>query len=166
VPHLSGHAVIVRYGRVGSTIGDALGRAGVPFAVVEQDRGTVEALRSMGTAAVFGDGARPGILEHASTATASLLVAAPNPFEARQVIEIARGLNPQIDIVVRTHSVAEQTYLAGLRVGRAYIGERELALSMARYALKSLGRDEDDAERIVDTMRQTRAFRVRAEDLA
>jgi len=36
---------------------------------------------------------------------------------------------------------------------------------MARDALKSLGRDEDDAERIVDTIRQTRAIRVRAEDL-
>jgi CPA2 family monovalent cation:H+ antiporter-2 len=166
-PRLSGHAVIVGYGRVGGTIGDALTRAGVPFAVVDQDRGTVEAVRVDGIFAVFGDAAHPGILEHASPQTARLLVvASPNPFEARQVIEIARALNPQIDIVVRTHSAAEQAYLANLKVGRAYIGERELALSMARYALKSLGRGEDDAERIVDTMRQTRAIRVRAEDLA
>ena len=165
--HLSNHAVIVGYGRVGSTIGDALARAGVPYAVVDQDRGTVETIRGTGIPAVFGDAARPGILEHASPETARLLVvAAPNPFEARRIIEIARELNPQIDIVVRTHSVAEQAYLANLKVGRAYIGERELALSMARYALKSLGRDEDDAERIVDTMRRTRAIRVRAEDLA
>jgi CPA2 family monovalent cation:H+ antiporter-2 len=165
-PPLSGHAIIVGYGRVGGTIGDALERARVPFVVVDQDRGTVEAVRGNGVVAVFGDAARPGILEHASPATARLLViASPNPFEARQIIEIARAENPGIDIVVRTHSAAEQSHLLGLKVGRAYIGERELALSMARYALKSLGRAEDDAEAIVDTMRQTRVIPVRAEDL-
>ncbi|HEY1252260.1 MAG TPA: YbaL family putative K(+) efflux transporter [Thermoanaerobaculia bacterium] len=165
-PPLSGHAIIVGYGRVGGTIGDALERARVPFVVVDQDRGTVEAVRGNGVVAVFGDAARPGILEHASPATARLLViASPNPFEARQIIEITRAENPGIDIVVRTHSAAEQSHLLGLKVGRAYIGERELALSMARYALKSLGRAEDDAEAIVDTMRQTRVIPVRAEDL-
>jgi monovalent cation:H+ antiporter-2, CPA2 family len=165
-PRLSDHAIIVGYGRVGGTIGDALSRAGVPFAIVDQDRGTVEAVRMNGAFAVYGDAAKPGILEHASPGTARLLVvASPNPFEARQIIEIARAANPAIDVVVRTHSAAEQAYLAKLKVGRAYIGERELALSMARYALKSLGRGQEDAEAIVDTMRQTRVIRVRAEDL-
>ena len=103
VPALSGHAVIVGYGRVGGAIGDALERAGIPYAVVEQDRLTVEEARSRGIVAVYGDAARPGILAHASPAGARLLViASPNPFEARQVIEIARALNPGIDIVVRT----------------------------------------------------------------
>jgi len=164
---LSGHAVIVGYGRVGGTIGEALARAGIPIAVVEQDRLTVEALRKRGIVAVYGDAARPGILAHASPATARLLVvAAPNPFEARQMIELARGLNPRIDIVVRTHSAAEQAYLAGLEVGHAFIGERELAFAMAHYALRSLGRPEEEAERIVETMRQTPADRIRDPPLA
>jgi len=164
---LSGHAVIVGYGRVGGTIGEALARAGIPIAVVEQDRLTVEALRKRGIVAVYGDAARPGILAHASPATARLLVvAAPNPFEARQMIELARGLNPRIDIVVRTHSAAEQAYLAGLEVGHAFIGERELAFAMAHYALRSLGRPEEEAERIVEAMRQTPADRIRDPALA
>ena len=82
-----------------------------------------------------------------------LVVAAPNPFEARQIIALARGLNPEIDIVVRTHSAAEQTYLDGLNVGRAFMGERELALAMARYALRALGRRDEEADRIVDELR-------------
>jgi CPA2 family monovalent cation:H+ antiporter-2 len=164
---LSGHAVIVGYGRVGGTIGEALARAGIPIAVVEQDRLTVEALRKRGIVAVYGDAARPGILAHASPATARLLVvAAPNPFEARQMIELARGLNPRIDIVVRTHSAAEQAYLAGLEVGHAFIGERELAFAMAHYALRSLGRPEEEAERIVEAMRQNPADRIRDPALA
>jgi CPA2 family monovalent cation:H+ antiporter-2 len=151
---LSGHAVIVGYGRVGGAIGEALARAGIPQAVVEQDRLTVEAVRRRGIVAVFGDAARPGILEHASPATARLLVvAAPNPFEARQIIEIARASNPGIEIVVRTHSAAEQAHLSGLKVGRAFMGERELALAMAHYALRSLGRPDEEADRIVEAMR-------------
>jgi K+:H+ antiporter len=160
-PALSGHAVIVGYGRVGGAIGEALARAGIPQAVVEQDRVTVEAVRSRGLFAVYGDAARPGILDHASTATARLLVvAAPNPFEARQIIELARAQNPRIHIVVRTHSAAEQEYLAGLKVGRAFMGERELALAMAHYALRSLGRPDEEADRIVEAMRQAPAARV------
>lgn len=154
-PALSGHAVIVGYGRVGGAIGEALALAGIPQAVVEQDRLTVEAVRRRGIFAVYGDAARPGILDHVSLPTARLLVvAAPNPFEARQVIELARARNPGIDIVVRTHTAAEQAYLAGLKVGRAFLGERELALAMARYALRSLGRAEADADRIVEGMRR------------
>jgi CPA2 family monovalent cation:H+ antiporter-2 len=153
---LRDHAVIVGYGRVGGTIGEALGRLGILRAVVEQDRATVESLRRRGIRTIYGDAARPGILEHASVATARLLVvASPNPFEARQIIEIARRANAHIDIVVRTHSDAEQAYLDGLGVGRAFMGERELALSMARYALRTLGCREDEADRIVESIRES-----------
>ena len=151
---LADHAVIVGYGRVGGTIGEALARAGIPQVVVEQDRMTVESLRRRGITAIYGDAARHGILEHASLETARLLVvAAPNPFEVRQIIELARGLNARIEIVVRTHSVAEQAHMEGLNVGRAFMGERELALAMARYALRALGRRDDDADRIIEAIR-------------
>ena len=155
--------MIVGYGRVGGTIGEALARLGIPRAVVEQDRATVESLRSLGIRTIYGDAARPGILEHASVSTARLLVvASPNPFEARQIIEIARRANARIDIVVRTHSDAEQAYLDGLGVGRAFMGERELALSMARYALRTLGCREDEADRIVETIRASPAAALEA----
>jgi CPA2 family monovalent cation:H+ antiporter-2 len=160
---LRDHAVIVGYGRVGGTIGEALGCLGIPRAVVEQDRATVESLRRMGIRTIYGDAARPGILEHASVATARLLVvASPNPFEARRIIEIARLANAHIDIVVRTHSDAEQAYLDGLGVGRAFMGERELALSMARYALRTLGCREDEADRIVESIRVSPAAALQA----
>ena len=155
-PAPRGHAVIVGYGRVGGTIGEALARLGIPRVVVEQDRTTVEALRRSGVPVIFGDAARPGILEHAAVGSARLLVvAAPNPFEARRIIALARGMNSGIDVVVRTHTAAEQVYLDGLGVGRAFMGERELALSMARYALRTLGCPDDEADRIVEGVRES-----------
>jgi len=135
---LRGHVVIVGFGRVGSTIGEALGREGVPFVVVERSRELVESMRARGMHALYGDASRPGILEHAHLEHASLLaIAAPGAFQTREVLDRARRLNPNVDTVVRTHSEAEQRYLEQAGVGLAVMGERELALGMARYALSA-----------------------------
>ena len=84
-------------------------------------------------------------------------MATPDPYQAREVIQLARKANPAIDIVVRTHGVAERRYLEGLRVGRAVLGEHELALGMAHYALLSLGRTDDEADAAVAGLRERAA---------
>lgn len=153
-PALHGHAIIVGFGRVGSTIGKALDGHSLPYVVVEQDREVVERLRERNVPAVYGDAARPGILEHADTATARvLIVTAPEPFHARQVINLARQLNPDIDTVVRTHTSADQAYLERQGVGLVVMGERELAFGMTRYALRGLGLGAEQAELSVQSMR-------------
>jgi CPA2 family monovalent cation:H+ antiporter-2 len=133
---LRGHVVIVGFGRVGSTIGEALGRESIPYIVIERSRELVESLRARGMHVLFGDASRPGILEHAHLENASVLViAAPGAFQTREVLVRARRLNPTLDTVARTHSEAEQRYLEEHGVGLAVMGERELAIGMARYAL-------------------------------
>jgi CPA2 family monovalent cation:H+ antiporter-2 len=152
---LRDHAVIVGYGRVGSAIGETLVQRGVPYIIVEQNRETVEALRARGLPVLFGDAARPDVLRHAHFERARLLVVAlPDPYQARAIIDIARSANPAIDTVARTHSEAERSYLERHGVGLALIGERELALGMARYALLSMGSDEDEADATVDAIRR------------
>ena len=132
------HAIIVGYGRVGSAIGETLKEHHIPYLVVEQDRETVEALRRRGIPAFFGDASRPGVLDQASVGRARLLaVTAPDPFKARAIISVARRANPTIDTVVRTHTDEERKYLERLDVGLAVMGERELANTMARYAVQS-----------------------------
>jgi CPA2 family monovalent cation:H+ antiporter-2 len=151
----TGHAVLVGHGRVGGRIGEALLSAGVPQVVVEEDHAAVEALRRRGIDAIYGNAARPGILEHAALPAARLLVvAAPDPFQARRIIEIARELNPKIEIVVRTHSAAERAHLEGLGVGRVFMGEHELAVAMARHALRTLGVDDPESERTLEELRR------------
>ncbi|HUF27744.1 MAG TPA: YbaL family putative K(+) efflux transporter [Gemmatimonadaceae bacterium] len=164
---LRDHAVLVGYGRVGETIGRALTRRGITYVVIEQDRLKVEALRRQGVPALFGDATRPGILAHAHLERARLLViAAPEPYHARRLLELARRANPGIDTVVRTHSAAEKQFLEGLGVGRAVMGERELALGMVHYALQSLGLTGDDADVTVEEMRATPYRGVRTVGIA
>jgi CPA2 family monovalent cation:H+ antiporter-2 len=145
---LTDHVVLVGHGRVGRTIAQALAREGLPYVVVERDHRTVERLRAAGVPAVFGDAAREGVLAQAHPERARLLVvAAPDPFHARHVVELARRAHPGIDAVVRTHSAEEQAYFERLGVGQALMGEHQLALGMARYALAAFGCDDGRAER-------------------
>ncbi|MFY9290952.1 MAG: NAD-binding protein, partial [Methylorubrum rhodinum] len=147
-------AVLVGYGRVGSAIAGALADWNLPYVVVERDRRRVEELRAEGVPAVFGEAGAPGILEAADIASARLLVVAtPDSHQGRRLLAKARAANPGIDSVVRTHSDAERRRLEEDGVGLVLMAERELALGMMTYALRSLGVREGEARLFVDTSR-------------
>jgi CPA2 family monovalent cation:H+ antiporter-2 len=137
---LRDHVVLVGYGRVGSVIGSVLEGARVPLAVIEMDAHVTQALGARNVPAHCGDAMAKGNLETVGARRAGLLILAiPDGFEARRVLEIARRLNPQIRTVVRTHSESELKRLQAAGVGLAVLGERELALAMANYALGHFG---------------------------
>jgi CPA2 family monovalent cation:H+ antiporter-2 len=155
VAPIRGHVVIVGYGRVGGTIGSALARLGIPYLVVEQDHAAIQALRRRGVPAVYGDASRSGILDHARLEGARLLViATPDFYQALQIIEISRRRNEGLHIVVRTHSAVAQAHFEKLGVGRAFMGERELAVGMAHYALRTLECSQQEADDAVDAVRR------------
>lgn len=148
------HAILIGYGRVGRTIGEAFERVGIPFIAIDQDRRVVDAMRTLGVTSIFGDATRPGILEHAKPEFAKLLViATPDPYHARHIIELARAKNPEIDIIVRTHADLEQEFFEQLGVQKALMGERELAFGMAYHALRSVGCEDDRADDVIAALR-------------
>ncbi|HWN71579.1 MAG TPA: cation:proton antiporter, partial [Haliangium sp.] len=152
---LRDHVILVGYGRVGSAIGAALQQASIQHVIIEQDREKAESLRARGLPIFYGDAARPGVLSQAHVAHARILVlATPDPYQSRAIIELARSVNPTIDTVARTHSESEQRYLERHGVGRALVGEHELALGLAHYTLLSMGRDDDQADATIDAIRR------------
>jgi monovalent cation:H+ antiporter-2, CPA2 family len=134
---LRDQVIIVGFGRVGGTIGAALAQEHVPYVVVEQDRTLFETLRDKGQPAIYGNASRATVLELAHPERARLIViTTADPFQSRAVAEIARRANPAIRSVARTHSEQERDYLERHGATKAFIGERELALTMAHYALE------------------------------
>jgi CPA2 family monovalent cation:H+ antiporter-2 len=154
-PVLQGHAVVVGAGRVGSTVIRALRRHHLPLIVVEEDRGRAERLLADGVPTVWGDAGRPEVLHAAAPERARLLVVAlPGAGEARAVLDLARAANPGIEAVVRTHSEEEAAWLeAEEGVGLVMMGEREVALGMADYAMRRLGVAATTAQATVDVFR-------------
>ena len=140
-PHeqLSGQVVLVGYGRVGRRIGEALRARGMHFVVAEENRETVELLRKGGIPAVAGDASEPAVLIQAHIARAGMLViATPDAFQARKMMETARMLNPAVSIVVRTHSEEDAALLKKDGADQVHMAEHELALSMTRDVLERM----------------------------
>jgi CPA2 family monovalent cation:H+ antiporter-2 len=136
---LTGQVVLVGYGRVGRRIGEALSARGIHYVVAEQNREVVERLRAQGVPAVSGNAGEPAVLIQAHIARASILViATPDTFYVRRMIETARALNPDIATVVRTHSEEEAGLLRRENAGTVFLGEHELALGMTRHVLETL----------------------------
>jgi monovalent cation:H+ antiporter-2, CPA2 family len=137
---LSGQVVLVGYGRVGRRIAQALSAQGVPYVVAEQNRERVRELREKDIAAVSGDAADPAVLIQAHIARAGMLViATPDTVAVRRMAEVARTLNPAIEIALRTHSEEEARLLSKDNVGMVFFGEHELASAMTRHVLARRG---------------------------
>jgi CPA2 family monovalent cation:H+ antiporter-2 len=134
---LSGHIILVGFGRVGTVVGEGLKAAGTPFVLVEDSDHRVAAARDMGIEIVVGNAAASDVLHLANVAGAkTLLIAIPNAFEAGQATEQARRLNPGIEIIARSHSDEEEDYLKKLGANTVIMGEREIGLGMLSF-LKS-----------------------------
>jgi CPA2 family monovalent cation:H+ antiporter-2 len=156
VPGLRDHAILVGYGRVGHTIAAALLRHGLPVVVIEGDRHIADALREAATLPViWGDAAQEEVLAAANPAAARLLILAlPGAWEARRVMALARAAQPGIGIAVRTHDDGEIAWLREVAgVDLAVMGEREVALGMADFAMQRLGVSAATAQATVDSLR-------------
>jgi CPA2 family monovalent cation:H+ antiporter-2 len=136
---LTGQVVLVGYGRVGRRIAQELSKQGVHYVVAEQNREVVEDLRRNDQPAVAGNAADPAVLIQAHIARASMLViATPDTFHVRAMVETAKALNPGIRCVVRSHNEEEARLLREDTGGAVFVGERELAGSMTRHVLAGL----------------------------
>ena len=128
---LSGHAVLVGYGRVGKLIAEDL-QGAMPLLVVEEG-----AVGTPGLEHIRGNAAKDDVMAAANLPAAKLLlVAIPQAFEAGQIVQQARRANPQLPIVARAHFDAEVDHLLSLGATTVIMGEREIALAMLDFARK------------------------------
>ena len=129
------HAVLVGYGRVGRLVGPELRKRGWPLIVIENADDAVEQLKAAAIEVIEGNAADGRVLRAANIAKARLLlVAIPDAFEAGQIVEQARAVNPRIEIVARAHFDAEVEHLRRHGADTVIMGEREIARTMLELA--------------------------------
>jgi CPA2 family monovalent cation:H+ antiporter-2 len=132
---LTGHAVLVGYGRVGKLIANGIRADGLPLLVIEEAADAAEALRTAGIECIQGNAASDPVLAAANIAAARILfIAIPAAFEAGQIVEQARRAKPGLEIVARAHFDAEVDHLRKLGANAVIMGEREIASAMLVYA--------------------------------
>ncbi|MDC7703672.1 YbaL family putative K(+) efflux transporter [Vogesella indigofera] len=133
---LSGQVVLVGYGQVGQRIASQLDRLAIPYVVADENRELIESLRASHIPAVCGDAAEAAVLIQAHVARASMLVVtAPDIFKTRQMIQIARTLNPAIEVILRTGNEEEGMLLESEHRGHVFLEKQVLADGMAQHIL-------------------------------
>ncbi|TIP80877.1 MAG: sodium:proton antiporter, partial [Mesorhizobium sp.] len=145
---LTGHSILVGYGRVGSLVGASLKKAALPFLVIEDADKTLARLKDDGIETVSGNAANSEVFAAANPEGAKrLILAIPNAFEAGQIVLRARTANPKINVIARAHSDAEVEHLKGLGADTVIMGEREIARGIVEEVMegKAEGAEEPKA---------------------
>lgn len=143
--YLKNQVVMVGYGEVGRRIAKSLQQQNVRVVIAEQNREIVENLRQQGIAAVSGNATEPAVLIQAHIMHARMLVVSPmDILYVRRMAEIARQLNPHIQIMLCAESIEEARVLQQENIGRVYYAKTEMASNMTHHILLQMGFDERD----------------------
>lgn len=152
--HMTGHVVIVGYGRVGRHIVNLLERIEIPFLVVDADSTRIEELTQQGAQALYGDAANSEVLTHAGLSQArALVVAGPDESSSELVVAAARDLAPKLPIIARATTTEGVKRLTRLGAQHVIHPELEGGLEIVRYTLLQLGFPLHEIYRYKDAVR-------------
>ncbi|MCC6904560.1 MAG: cation:proton antiporter [Anaerolineae bacterium] len=152
---LSGHVVIVGYGRVGHHIVDVLNVLHVPQLVIEDDPVRVDTLRKQQVPVLFGDAANSEILGYARLKQArTLVVTVPDEPSTGMIVAAAREMAPKLPLVVRASTEEGVLQLGGLGATDVIHPELEGGLEIVRHTLMHLGYPVGQVQRYTDIVRR------------
>jgi CPA2 family monovalent cation:H+ antiporter-2 len=154
MPPLNDHVIIVGYGVNGRNLARVLGRVGIPFIVLEMNPDSVRAERRRGRPIMYGDATRPEILRLAGIDRARVLVLAISDAGAtRSAVDLARRLNPQLHIVVRSRYVQEIAALVAVGTDEVVPEEFETSIEISSRVLRRYLVPRDVVERLIREVR-------------
>ncbi|MEM8832720.1 MAG: cation:proton antiporter, partial [Cyanobacteria bacterium P01_G01_bin.19] len=156
------HIVVAGYGRVGRVLVKMLHDRGYTVLVIENSEAAIRGLRQENIPYIFGDADSELVLEkaHLTKATA-IAIALPDPSSTRILLKSAIEINPNIDIVARSHSDKEIDLLTQLGAAEVVQPEFEAALEMGRQILSTLGENETKVAIAIQDIRLGRYLSVR-----
>jgi len=107
-PLVEDHVIIAGYGPAGRRLVMVMKDIGLPFTIVEMDPGLCTEAESQSLHVVQGDATRAPILEHAGIKVAKLCVVVVSDEAATvRIVQIARYLNPTVQIIARTRFLSQ-----------------------------------------------------------
>ncbi len=131
--------ILIGYGRVGRRIAEILSNYDISYVVVDKNRDIIGQLRANKIAAIVGNALDPAVLVKLHIVSATMLIiATPDIFNVHKMIDKIRALNPEIEILVRTHNEKEANFLEQGIADKVFFGESELAKSISQYVLQKL----------------------------
>jgi CPA2 family monovalent cation:H+ antiporter-2 len=152
---LTDHVIIVGYGLNGRNLSRVLKHLKVPHVVIETNPFTVSAEKRRGNHIIFGDGSNREVLDHAQIDRARIMVVAiSDAAAARRIAALARKMNPNIYIIVRTRYVIEVEPLFRLGVNEVIPEEFETSVEILSRVLRKFLLPQDEIEECIEDVRR------------
>jgi CPA2 family monovalent cation:H+ antiporter-2 len=149
------HVIIVGYGLNGRNLAHVLGETEIPYIALDLDGDTVRREAQHGLPLYYGDATNPHVLRQVKIEDARVLVVAiSDPFLARRTVQVARGLNSKIHIVVRTRYLRELEELHQLGANDVVPEEFETSIEIFALVLRTYNTPQDFVMRKAEQIRR------------
>jgi monovalent cation:H+ antiporter-2, CPA2 family len=153
---LNNHIVICGYGKMGRWIGKALKEIGVEYVIIDYNHKTIREAKEAGVKAVYGDASFPEILEEAQVKSAkAVIVTVPDPIAQEEIIIYCQRTYPGIKLMARAHLDSDIKKLVDLKIQKVVQPEFEAALAIVRNLLVTSGRDKDEVNKKIKSLRMS-----------
>jgi monovalent cation:H+ antiporter-2, CPA2 family len=148
------HVILCGCGRVGRLVATVLESAGIAYIAIETDLSRFRAARRQGHEVVFGDARHHRILEAAGLDRALLVVVTFDHLNTvERILHRIKGLEPAPASLVSTADDLDMARFARLAATAVFPENLAAGLALADRALLLCGKTQDDAARIVNTVR-------------
>lgn len=149
------HVIIVGAGVAGRNVARALRLLHAPHLFLELNPFTVRRMQEDGERSIYGDATKRMVLAKAGIASAhTMVVTIPDPAAVRQIVAVARSLNPRVQLIVRTRFVREVDKLHDLGADAVVAEEFVTAIDLVARVLATYGCSEQEIQREVDRLRE------------
>lgn len=151
---LHDHVILCGCGRVGRLVATVLESADIAYIAIELDLARFRAARRQGHEVVFGDARHHRILEAAGLARAQLVILTFDRHNAvERILHQVKARNPAPASLVSTADDLDMARFARLDATAVFPENLAAGLSLADQALLLCGKTQDDAARIVNSVR-------------
>lgn len=149
------HVIIVGYGLNGRNLARVLGDTNIPYLALDLDGDIVSREAKHGVPVYYGDGTNPNVLRHMKIEDAKVLVVAiSDPFITRRAVQVAKGLNPKLHVVVRTRYLRELDELHQLGADDVVPEEFETSIEIFTLVLRTYNLPQDVVFQKVEQVRR------------
>lgn len=153
--HLKDHVIIVGYGLNGRNLARVLSETEIPYLALDLDGDTVRRESRHGVPIYYGDATNPNVLRHVRIEDAKILVVAiSDPFFTRRTVQVAKGLNPRVRVVVRTRYLRELEELHDLGADDVVPEEFETSIEIFALVLRTYNLPQEFVTRKAEQVRR------------
>lgn len=141
---LMGQTILVGSGSVTRSVAKRLATDDVPFVCISEDKSFAEELREQKHAVISGDAADPMVLVQGHIVTAAqLMVIDIDPVKTLKIVEMAKQLNPELNIMARAGSRDEVEHLKQEGIENVYLDSESVSEVLTGNILDYYKKDEE-----------------------